>query len=116
MLRRIHGPECPRTASPLEGEPPAGSHGPFLPSSIPMMDSSNRQQLFETGIQSFDRLLGGGIPRRQTLIVAGNPGCGKTILCSQVAFQAAARGLPVVLATVTSEPHDKLVEALSGFS
>ncbi len=81
-----------------------------------MMDSSNRQQLFETGIQSFDRLLGGGIPRRQTLIVAGNPGCGKTILCSQVAFQAAARGLPVVLATVTSEPHDKLVEALSGFS
>jgi circadian clock protein KaiC len=81
-----------------------------------MMDSSNRQQLFETGIQSFDRLLGGGIPRRQSLIVAGNPGCGKTILCSQVAFQAAARGLPVVVATVTSEPHDKLMEALAGFS
>ncbi|HEX8439798.1 ATPase domain-containing protein [Archangium sp.] len=81
-----------------------------------MMDSGNRQQLFETGIQSFDRLLGGGIPRRQTLIVAGNPGCGKTILCSQVAFHAAARELPVVVATVTSEPHDKLMEALSGFS
>ncbi len=80
------------------------------------MDSRSTQELFETGIQSFDLLLGGGIPRRQTLIVAGNPGCGKTILCSQMAFLAAARGLPVVLATVTSEPHDKLVEALSGFS
>ncbi|HYO53639.1 ATPase domain-containing protein [Archangium sp.] len=80
------------------------------------MDSRSPQQLFETGIQSFDLLLGGGIPRRQTLIVAGNPGCGKTILCSQIAFLAAARGLPVVLATVTSEPHDKLVDALSGFS
>jgi circadian clock protein KaiC len=81
-----------------------------------MMDSGDRQQCFQTGIQSFDTLLGGGIPRRQTLIVAGNPGCGKTILCSQVAFLAAARGLPVVIATVTSEPHDKLVDALSGFS
>lgn len=82
----------------------------------PPMDSRSTPQLFETGIQNFDVLLGGGIPRRQTLIVAGNPGCGKTILCSQVAFHAAARGLPVVLATVTSEPHDKLMDALSGFS
>jgi len=80
------------------------------------MDSSSRMQCLETGIQSFDRLLGGGIPRRQVLIVTGNPGCGKTILCSQVSFLAAARGLPVVLATVTSEPHDKLMEALTGFS
>jgi circadian clock protein KaiC len=80
------------------------------------MDSSSRMQCFETGIQSFDRLLGGGIPRRQVIIVTGNPGCGKTILCSQVSFLAAARGLPVVLATVTSEPHDKLMEALTGFS
>ncbi|ATB47323.1 ATPase domain-containing protein [Corallococcus macrosporus] len=72
--------------------------------------------LFETGIPSFDALLGGGIPRRQSLIVAGDPGCGKTVLCSQVAFLAAARGLPVVLVTVTSEPHDKLVGELTSFS
>ncbi len=89
---------------------------PLLFAPSPPMDSRNSQKLFETGIPSFDLLLGGGIPRRQTLIVAGNPGCGKTILCSQMAFLAAARGLPVVLATVTSEPHDKLVDALSGFS
>jgi circadian clock protein KaiC len=80
------------------------------------MNSTSQPPLFETGIPSFDLLLGGGIPRRQTVIVAGNPGCGKTILCSQVAFLAAARGLPVVLATVTSEPHDKLMEALTSFS
>lgn len=79
-------------------------------------DTRSPQQLFETGIPSFDLLLGGGIPQRQSLIVTGDPGCGKTILCSQVAFHAAARGLPVVLATVTSEPHDKLVDALSSFS
>ncbi|NMO17937.1 AAA family ATPase [Pyxidicoccus fallax] len=80
------------------------------------MDRSRMGPLFETGIPSFDTLLGGGIPRRQSVIVTGDPGCGKTVLCSQVAFLAAARGLPVVLATVTSEPHDKLVSELSGFS
>lgn len=77
---------------------------------------SREWPLFDTGIPSFNALLGGGIPRRQSIIVAGDPGCGKTVLCSQVAFLAAARGLSVVLATVTSEPHDKLVGELTGFS
>ncbi|MBF5045274.1 AAA family ATPase [Aggregicoccus sp. 17bor-14] len=79
------------------------------------MDGSPRP-LFSTGIPSLDLLLGGGIPHRQSVIVTGDPGCGKTVLCSQVAFLAAARGLPVVVATVTSEPHDKLMSELSGFS
>jgi circadian clock protein KaiC len=77
---------------------------------------SREDALFDTGIPSFNTLLGGGIPRRQSIIVAGDPGCGKTVLCSQVSFSAAARGLPVVVATVTSEPHDKLLGELTGFS
>ncbi len=72
-------------------------------------------KIFETGIPNLNLLLGGGIPRRQTLIVTGSPGGGKTILVNQIAFLAAAQGLPVVFATLTSEPHDKLVEQLSGF-
>src|SRR3989441_1704210 len=72
-------------------------------------------RLFETGIPSLDILLGGGIPRRQTLIVTGSPGGGKTILVNQIAFLAAAQGVKVVFSTLTSEPHDKLVEELSGF-
>src|SRR5437762_2622949 len=70
----------------------------------------------QTGIPGLDTLLDGGIPLRNTLVVTGEPGTGKTILCSQIAFLAAARGLPVVIATVTSEPHDKLLEDLSGFA
>src|SRR2546422_2317375 len=53
-------------------------------------------KIFETGIPNLDLLLGGGIPRRQTLIVTGSPGGGKTILVNQIAFLAAAQGLPVV--------------------
>jgi len=70
----------------------------------------------QTGIPGLDTLLGGGIPLRNTIVVTGEPGSGKTILCSQIGFLAAARGLPVVFATVTSEPHDKLLEELSGFA
>ena len=77
---------------------------------------SSEPSLFPSGIPSFDTLLGGGIPTRQSMIVTGTPGCGKTVLCSQVAFEAAARGIPVVMATVTSEPHDKLMGSLSAFS
>ncbi|NVJ19954.1 MULTISPECIES: ATPase domain-containing protein [Myxococcus] len=73
-------------------------------------------QNFDTGIPSLNVLLAGGLPHRQSIIVTGTPGSGKTVLCSQVAFAAATRGIPVVAVTVTSEPHDKLVEALSGFA
>src|SRR6476660_3616237 len=68
-----------------------------------------------SGIAGLDVLLGGGLPRRQSIVVTGEPGSGKTILCSQIAFSFAARGLPVLVATVTSEPHDKMVSALRAF-
>lgn len=74
------------------------------------------RELIPTGIDSLDRVLGGGIPRRQAIIVTGDPGTGKTILCSQIASLRARAGDAVVMATVTSEPHDKLVEELRGFS
>ncbi len=64
----------------------------------------------------FDVLLGGGLPERQALLITGQPGTGKTVLASQVAFHHAARGTPVVLATTTSESQAKLLEDLAGFS
>lgn len=74
------------------------------------------EAIIPTGVRGLDVLLSGGLPRRQTVVVTGEPGSGKTILCSQIAFSLAARGMPVVIATVTSEPHDKLVSALSNFA
>lgn len=80
------------------------------------MSGAPERPLLATGIPGFDQLLGGGIPSRQVLVVCGRPGTGKTVMCSQIAFDVARRGVPVVVATVTSEPHDKLVDELSGFS
>jgi KaiC/GvpD/RAD55 family RecA-like ATPase len=36
-----------------------------------------------TGIPGFDEILGGGFPQGRVLLVLGEPGAGKTILCSQ---------------------------------
>lgn len=72
--------------------------------------------MIETGIPQLDLLLGGGVPPRHAVIVTGDPGTGKTILCSQIAFAVAARGARVVLATVASESQDKLIGELQAFS
>ena len=39
-----------------------------------------------TGITGFDEILGGGFPQGRVLLVLGEPGSGKTILCSQFLF------------------------------
>jgi circadian clock protein KaiC len=68
-----------------------------------------------TSIPALDLLLAGGIPPRQTVVITGSPGTGKTVLCSQIAFAHAAAGRKVVLATVASESNDKLLDELRGF-
>jgi circadian clock protein KaiC len=74
------------------------------------------RELIETGIPGFDVLLGGGIPCRQAFAIVGNPGTGKTVLTSHLAFAQAKRGKAVIIATLTSEPHLKLLDDLRGFA
>lgn len=45
-----------------------------------------------TGIKGLDSLIEGGIPRGFTVLVAGNPGTGKTILASHFLFQGLTEG------------------------
>lgn len=73
-------------------------------------------ELLGTGINALDRLMGGGLPARQVMLIAGQPGSGKTILASQLAFAQAVQGVPVLLATAASEPHTKMLESLRGFT
>lgn len=46
----------------------------------------------KTGIKNMDRLLGGGIPSRETILVKGEPGAGKTNLGLEFLYRGAAKG------------------------
>lgn len=70
----------------------------------------------KTGVVGLDDVLGGGLPSRRCIVVTGIPGSGKTVLACQIGFNAARSGVPVLVATLTSEPHLKLIEDLRGFA
>ncbi|MDD5148397.1 MAG: ATPase domain-containing protein, partial [Candidatus ainarchaeum sp.] len=42
-----------------------------------------------TGIKGFDELIEGGLPKGSVTLVAGTPGTGKSIFCSQIAYNNA---------------------------
>src|SRR3954447_12668110 len=69
-----------------------------------------------TGDASLDAVLGGGLPAGSLVVLAGPPGSGKTILAQQLCFRNATPERKAVYYTTWSEPHDKLVQHLSGFT
>jgi circadian clock protein KaiC len=57
-----------------------------------------------TGIAGFDELLEKGIPTGSNVIIAGGPGCGKTIFCSQVIYNKALEGKDCVFLSMEERP------------
>ena len=45
-----------------------------------------------TGDVALDSILGGGLPSRSVVMLAGEPGSGKTVLTHQLLFHAARQG------------------------
>jgi circadian clock protein KaiC len=50
---------------------------------------ANSQNRVPTGVDGLDSLIEGGFPRDSIILVAGNPGAGKTILAAQFVFYGA---------------------------
>jgi circadian clock protein KaiC len=74
------------------------------------------RQTLPSGVPQLDRVLGGGIPAGDLLLIVGAPGSGKTTLACQAAFTAARRGEKVVFISTLSEPASRLVKHLRTFS
>lgn len=83
-----------------------------------MTDGARARDLekLTTGSPALDRILGGGIPSRSIVVVAGEPGSGKTILTLQVMFHLARQGRKSLFFTTLSEPALKLVRYMQMFS
>lgn len=57
-----------------------------------------------TGIAGLDEILGGGIPRRNVVLLSGGPGTGKSIFGQQYLYNGLQRGEPGVLVVLEEHP------------
>jgi circadian clock protein KaiC len=86
--------------------PPTGASPP-TPVPVPL-------ERCQTGIESLDALLGGGIPRGNMVLVAGSVGTGKTTLTLEFLIRGAERGERSLFLSVT-EATAKLVQNVGSF-
>jgi len=61
-----------------------------------------------TGAQGLDELLGGGIPRGYSVLIAGPSGSGKTVLSNQFIVEGVERGEKAIVAVFEKRPNDYL--------
>ena len=71
------------------------------------MQSIGREKCV-TGIEGLDNVLGGGIPRNNTVLLTGNCGTGKTSLSIEFLLHGAIAGENGLYLSVT-EPYEKLL-------
>lgn len=69
-----------------------------------------------TGINGLDEILGGGITAPSTILIAGNPGSGRTILGVQSLCEAARNGEKVLYICITTQSENSIRESLSEYS
>jgi len=69
-----------------------------------------------TGVRGLDEIMGGGLPEYSFNIIAGAPGCGKTTMAHQIAFQNATEQRPALYFTLLGEPALKMLRYQQQFS
>ncbi len=74
--------------------------------------ASARERL-STGIPELDRMLGGGIPEGDSILVAGPSGTGKSVLATQFMAEGIRRGEKGVIAVFEERPSEYAVRASS---
>jgi len=57
-----------------------------------------------TGIAGLDEILGGGIPKRNVVLLSGGPGTGKSIFGQQYLYNGLLRGEPGILVVLEEHP------------
>jgi circadian clock protein KaiC len=62
------------------------------------------QERLSTGVTGLDEMLGGGVPRGYSVMIAGPSGSGKTVLAGQFIAEGGRRGEPGVIAIFEKRP------------
>ena len=72
-----------------------------------------------TGIEGLDKMLNGGIPKFNQVVIAGGPGTGKTLLCLEYLYKNALAGETCILFSLEEESKmilENMKEAYSQFT
>lgn len=86
---------------------------------MPSLDAASNipaLQRVPTRIPGLDTVLGGGLFTGDAYLIAGKPGTGKTTLGNHLAFAHAKAGGQVMVATLLTESHDRMLAHLYGFA
>ncbi len=73
-------------------------------------------KLIETGIEGLDKMLKGGIPEKNQILIAGGPGAGKTLLCFEIVYRNAKKGIPCLFISMEEQPENIIRNAKETFS
>jgi len=71
---------------------------------IPKQEKIYTEDWVQTGLEGLDSLLEKGIPRGTSVIIAGGPGSGKTILCLQMLNNAVKNGEKAIYISLEEHP------------
>jgi circadian clock protein KaiC len=81
--------------------------------SSPPADAPKPVERLYMGVPRLDEMLGGGLPKGYSLLVAGPSGSGKTILATAFLQEGARRGEPGVIAAFEKSPSQRLTPVLA---
>lgn len=81
-----------------------------------MTSHSTELERLSTGSAALDGILGGGLPVRSLIVIAGEPGAGKTLFALQTLFHLSRQGKKCLYFTTLSEPALKLVHHMQQLS
>jgi len=72
---------------------------------------SGKLQRISVGIRELDEALEGGVPRGSWVVITGEPGTGKSILCMHYAYAGLKNNDPVIYVTTEAEFRDVVRQA-----
>jgi KaiC/GvpD/RAD55 family RecA-like ATPase len=79
-------------------------------------NSSNKKEtILKTMISGFDKLfLKGGIPKGNSVLIAGGPGTGKSTLCRQICFNLVTKGKKCMYVSF-EENKERIIKSMENF-
>lgn len=78
-------------------------------------DEDKKENVLKTDVRGFDKLfLNGGLPKGSSVLIAGGPGTGKSILCRQICFNLVKKGKKCMYVSF-EENKERIIKSMENF-